>query len=156
MTRTNFRFLKLASVVAVGGALTWALASPVTGQVEMGAGGRIITGIGQYRAHCAQCHGTDGKGDGPVATALNVKPADLTMLAKNNGGTFPEERVFDSIKGTSAIPAHGTGHGTTPMPVWGLAFRASTKSGTGADFTPQQVDRKIKLIVDYIKSIQQK
>ncbi len=158
MTRKNFRFLKLASVVVVGGALAW-VSPTFVGAQEMGPGGRVITGIGQYRTHCAQCHGIDGKGDGPMAGVLNVKPADLTMLSKNNGGVFPEERVLKSINGTEQIAAHGTAPnhgGTTPMPVWGLAFRASTKSGSGADFTPQEVEKKIKLIVDYIKTIQAK
>lgn len=153
MTRKNFRFLKLASVVVVGGALLWVSAQSVGAQ-EMGPGGRIITGKGEFRNHCAQCHGMDGKGDGPVAPALKVVPANLTMLAKNNGGVFPEERVLNSLKGTEQIEAHGTKG--TPMPVWGLAFRASTESGTGADFTPQEVDKKVKLLVDYIKSIQAK
>lgn len=153
MTRKNFRFLKLASVVVVGGALIWVSAQSVGAQ-EMGPGGRIITGKGQFRNHCAQCHGMDGKGDGPVAPALKVVPADLTMLAANNGGKFPEDKVTEAIKGTSQIAAHGTAG--TPMPVWGLAFRASTESGTGADFTPEEVDKKVKLLVDYIKSIQAK
>ena len=75
----------------------------------------------------------------------------------NNGGVFPEEKITNAINGTSEVGAHGTeGGGTTPMPVWGLAFRASTESGTGADFTPQEVDKKIMLLVDYIKTIQEK
>ena len=156
MTRKHPCLLKLASVVMVVGASLWVSNYSARAQ-EMGPGGRIITGNGQFRAHCAQCHGMDGKGEGPMAPALKVKPTDLTLLAKNNGGVFPEEKVFNSINGTSQIAAHGTeGTGTTPMPVWGLAFRASTESGTGADFTPQEVDRKIKLLVEYIKSIQEK
>jgi mono/diheme cytochrome c family protein len=153
----RYRLGELASVAVVSGALIWSLA-PYARAQEMGPGGRVITGAGQFRSHCAQCHGTDGKGDGQMAAALNVKPADLTMLTKNNGGVFPEERVVNSINGTSQVAAHGTkgGGGTTPMPVWGLAFRASTESGSGADFTPQEVDKKIKLIVDYIKTLQVK
>ena len=153
---THYRFSRLALASVVGSALICGLAQSVRAQ-EMGPGGRIITGAGQYRTHCAQCHGTDAKGDGPMAAALNAKPADLTVLAKNNGGVFPEETVTNAINGTSQVGAHGTkGAGTTPMPVWGLAFRASTESGTGADFTPQEVDKKIKLIVDYIKTLQVK
>jgi len=123
---------------------------------EMGSGGGIITGKGEFLAHCASCHGADGKGDGPVAPALAVKPADLTQLAKSNGGTFPAKRVFNSIDGTTQVAAHGTkaAAGNTPMPVWGLAFRSSAESGSGANFTPQEVNKRIKLIVDYIKSIQ--
>ncbi|HVN88320.1 MAG TPA: cytochrome c [Candidatus Binataceae bacterium] len=154
---TGFRFSKLALASAVGSVLICGLA-PWTRAQEMGPGGRIITGIGQYRTHCAQCHGMDGKGDGPMAAVLNVKPADLTTLAKDNGGVFPEERVLNSINGTEQVAAHGTKGepGASPMPVWGLAFRASSGSGSGADFTPQEIQKKIKLIVDYIKTIQVK
>ena len=153
MGRKNLTFLKLASVVVV--ALIWSSVQSVGAQ-ELGPGGRIITGKGEFRDHCAQCHGMDAKGDGPVAPAMKVVPADLTMLAKNNGGVFPEERVTDSIKGTSAVAAHGTTPPGTPMPVWGSAFSTSTKSGRGGSFTPQEVDRKVKLLVEYIKSIQVK
>jgi putative copper resistance protein D len=30
-----------------------------------------------YRRHCASCHGADGRGDGPAAGALAVRPPDL-------------------------------------------------------------------------------
>jgi mono/diheme cytochrome c family protein len=152
MTRRNFRFLKLASVGVVGGALIWVSAQFAGAQVEMGAGGRIITGVSQYRTHCAQCHGTDGKGDGPVAPALKTPPTDLTMLSKNNGGVFPEQMVTESINGVGKLNAHGS----ADMPAWGLELRTSTKSGSGGYFTPEQVKKKIQLIVDYIKTIQQK
>jgi mono/diheme cytochrome c family protein len=39
-----------------------------------------------YTAYCAVCHGVDGKGNGPAAEALRVRPPDLTTLAKKNGG----------------------------------------------------------------------
>lgn len=31
-----------------------------------------------YQLQCASCHGTEGRGDGPAAAALDPKPADLT------------------------------------------------------------------------------
>ena len=52
-----------------------------------------VKGPDLFRAHCAACHGLDGKGSGPVAPTLKIKPADLTVIAKNNGGKFPEARV---------------------------------------------------------------
>jgi mono/diheme cytochrome c family protein len=155
MTRKNFRFLKLASVVVLGGALIW-VSAPSAGAQEMGPGGVLISGSGEFRSHCAQCHGADGKGDGPVAAALKVRPADLTMLAKKNGGVYPAEEVTNAIEGTKGIQAHGTMGEHTPMPIWGLTFRASTTSGAGAEFTPQEVKKKVKLLVEYIKSIQEK
>ena len=29
---------------------------------------------------CAECHGADGKGKGPMSSKLKIKPADLTIL----------------------------------------------------------------------------
>ena len=31
----------------------------------------------EYQASCAACHGTDGKGTGPVAATLTKKPPDF-------------------------------------------------------------------------------
>jgi mono/diheme cytochrome c family protein len=40
----------------------------------------IVEGASLYPGHCAGCHGADGRGDGALATALPVPPADLTAL----------------------------------------------------------------------------
>ena len=145
MTRNKFHFLKLASVVVVGGALLGASALTVGAQEAMGPGGRVITGKGQYGLHCAQCHGRGGKGDGPMSGAMKTPPADLTMLAKNNGGTFPTDKVIESIRSNSSIPAHAA---------LAAQLRSSTDSGFGANFTPQQIQQKVKLIADYLKTLQ--
>lgn len=33
-----------------------------------------------FRSYCAACHGVDGKGRGPVASALKHAPPDLTSI----------------------------------------------------------------------------
>jgi putative copper export protein/mono/diheme cytochrome c family protein len=38
----------------------------------------IVEGASLYPANCASCHGQDGRGAGPLATTLDVPPADLT------------------------------------------------------------------------------
>lgn len=38
----------------------------------------ITHGQALYQAHCAVCHGTAGRGDGPAAQTLHPRPADLT------------------------------------------------------------------------------
>jgi putative copper resistance protein D len=38
----------------------------------------VARGQTLYREHCARCHGVAGYGDGPAATGLRVRPADLT------------------------------------------------------------------------------
>ena len=72
------------------------------------------SGEKMFRAYCASCHGVSGKGNGPVASALRGKSADLTQLAKRHQGVFPSEWVARVIeKGTVAA------HGSSEMPVWG-------------------------------------
>jgi mono/diheme cytochrome c family protein len=78
-----------------------------------------IQGPDLYKAYCASCHGVDGKGNGPMAKSLKVKPSDLTRIAVRNGGTFPLMRVERIISGEEPPPS---GHGTSEMPVWGPIF----------------------------------
>jgi len=40
-----------------------------------------------FRTVCVSCHGSDGKGDGPGAAALNPKPRDYTNVEWQNGVT---------------------------------------------------------------------
>src|SRR5436309_9692 len=71
-----------------------------------------------YRTSCADCHGIDGKGNGPMAARLKAKPTDLTAEAKNNNGEFPVEPVYNVIDGRKPIAASTPPH----MPIWGQAF----------------------------------
>ncbi|QGX97813.1 c-type cytochrome [Roseovarius faecimaris] len=52
-----------------------------------------------FASYCASCHGSSGTGDGILATDLPVRPADLTMLSKRNGGVFPTSDVMAKIYG---------------------------------------------------------
>ena len=49
-----------------------------------------LTGRDSFDRYCASCHGADGRGGGPVASALRTRPTDLTTLARRNGGTSRE------------------------------------------------------------------
>jgi mono/diheme cytochrome c family protein len=51
----------------------------------------------EYLSHCAECHGLDGKGNGPRASKLKAKPSDLTLFEKKNKGVFPLVEVYSSI-----------------------------------------------------------
>ena len=108
-----------------------------------------------FRQYCASCHGVDGTGDGPVAPSLKTKPPDLTVLSKNSGGVFPGQEVQDFIDGTTPVVAHGP----QQMPVWGYPAKLPPDRLRGTfkpEFTPVEVEARIKLIVDYVKSIQKK
>jgi putative copper export protein/mono/diheme cytochrome c family protein len=38
----------------------------------------VVRGAALYAENCALCHGTTGRGDGPAAASLPIRPADLT------------------------------------------------------------------------------
>ncbi len=51
----------------------------------------VEQGARLYAENCALCHGAGGKGDGPAAAALAVRPADLTaphLFAHSEGDLF--------------------------------------------------------------------
>jgi mono/diheme cytochrome c family protein len=155
MALKRLGFLNLAAVLVLGGAIVGFTSKAALAQgPEMGASGRLVSGASDFRQYCAQCHGLKGHGDGPVAPALKKKPADLTLLSKNNGGVFPEEQVYNYIDGTKVAE----GHGTREMPIWGNIFRSRQGAliGSGApQLTDTQVKAKINRLVQYVKSIQQ-
>lgn len=85
-------------------------------------------GRSTFKTFCASCHGSEAKGDGPLAEHLKARPADLTGLSARNDGTFPFEKVIDTINHGRRIP----GHGTEDMPSWGDAFAATEGSEAAA------------------------
>ena len=98
-----------------------------------------------FRAYCAPCHGLDGKGHGPAASALNSKVADLTLLTKHARGQFPSDRVRNVLEGTQTPAAHGSHE----MPVWGPVFHQ-----VEADQDLGSV--RVQNLVTYIESLQRK
>ena len=124
-----------------------ALAVALVIHVEAKDRGRTASADSEmFRAYCASCHGVAGNGDGPVAPALRVPPSDLTTLARRNGGRFPAVRVFQSIEGSAAFPAHGS----REMPVWGTVFRQRSGSNEA------QVKLRVRNLTNYIEALQVK
>jgi len=106
-----------------------------------------VTGGEVFRTYCATCHGPSGRGDGPLASSMRRKPADLTEIAKRNGGEYPSEIVFHTIDGRTPV----RGHGGPDMPVWGDAFLRSRDGGDAAS-----VKGRIDSLVDFIRTLQVK
>jgi cytochrome c oxidase cbb3-type subunit 3 len=69
----------------------------------------------QYDAYCAECHGRDGRGDGPTAIVQRARPRDFTncdLMAK-----ISKQKMIDVIKDG------GYANGMSPdMPAWKYAF----------------------------------
>jgi mono/diheme cytochrome c family protein len=90
------------------------------------------SGRGMYLQYCATCHGKDGEGNGPAASALKQAPKDLTLLTIKNNGTFPDFRVAQVIDGSDArsprIERHA--HLGSDLSKWMVGDRAPTNSGS--------------------------
>lgn len=80
------------------------------------AHGNADKGKALYAQQCVSCHGASGKGDGPVAGALNPKPRNLTDKTYMTG--LSDQHLFDVIK------KGGTAVGKSPlMPGFGAALK---------------------------------
>ena len=102
------------------------------------------SGKEMYLQYCASCHGKDGKGDGPAASALKAPPMNLATLAARNNGTFPDVRVARIIEGADELTAHGS----RDMPTWGQVFHQMEGSAT--------MKLRVANLTNYLKSLQAK
>lgn len=105
-----------------------------------------VNGKLMYTSYCAPCHGADGRGNGPVASALKQKPADLTSLARINGGKFPSSHIVTVLEFGSEMPVHGTAQ----MPVWGPVL------GKMDQQHPDERLLRISNLSQYLRSMQAK
>lgn len=105
----------------------------------------VPPGKQMYKDYCAACHGSDGKGNGPVAAHLTKQPPNLTTLAKRNGGKFPEDYVTGVLRFGPGFSAHGS----SEMPVWGPIFQYLDNYNEAA------VRQRIKNLCDFLASIQE-
>ena len=109
---------------------------------------KATSGIAMYIAYCAACHGADGKGTGPAASAFKTPPTDLTVLAKKNNGKFPSEHFNSILKFGTSVQAHGSAQ----MPVWYSLFRSLDSSATDDGITMM----RIKNLREYVETLQAK
>ena len=136
-TRTNWFLILGACLVS---------AAPVLAQARAKQAPSIsidsLAGRDSFERYCASCHGTTGHGDGPVASELRTRPADLSGLAQRNDGAFPREQVRSLVAGEGALSAHGT----SEMPVWGPMFRMFESDA--------RVRERIENLLNYLETLQ--
>lgn len=141
--RSAFFGLIVIALITVG--LAYMSAQRVLAQeMEVIAGGEL-----EFQNYCAVCHGVDGRGNGIMRKFLTVSPADLTLLRKKNGDSFPFWQVYRTIDGREEV----RGHGSREMPVWGDRFR-SQAGGNDTGSRAQAAGRLLGLVF-YLQHIQQ-
>ena len=117
----------------------------------------------EFLSKCAECHGADAKGAGPMTGKLKLKPADLTVLARKNNGVFSADAIAAIVDGRGDIRDHGP-----EMPIWGCRQGpppgrqrkahqpAPLESLLDLPCDAEEVTRKrILEIVEYLRRIQQ-
>lgn len=104
-----------------------------------------------YGNLCSVCHGATGKGDGPAVGALEKGVPDLTVLAANNDGVYPNRYVENVIFGRFRVAAHGT----VDMPIWGEQFMY-LRPGPGMSVFPREyfARERIHTLNTHIGSLQ--
>ncbi len=141
--------LKHLSLIAMAAllALGMGLADQGNNKITLTANKTSPTsGRQMYTSYCAPCHGTDGRGNGPVAPALKVPPTDLTVLSRNNHGKFPDLHIVTVLQNGSELRAHGN----QEMPVWGPIFGKMNVSN------PQDKLLRISNVSRYLETLQVK
>jgi mono/diheme cytochrome c family protein len=104
------------------------------------------SGRQMFSSYCAPCHGVDGRGHGPAATALKTQPVDLTGLIRKNHGRFPDTHIVAVLQFGAAVPAHGSAE----MPVWGPILGRMNLANA------QDKQLRISNLSRYIESLQER
>lgn len=136
MARQHRMILIVVTVTALG--VSWTV--PLSAGQAAAANGSDL-----FKSYCVVCHGADARGTGPLATSLSKRPADLTVLAAGNGGTYPTEMVARIIDGRNPVKGHGGGD----MPVWGEAFLKTQGAAT-----EEAVRERIDALVSHLRGLQ--
>lgn len=103
----------------------------------------------EFNIYCVPCHGESATGNGVAAAALKDPPADLTMIAVRNGGTFDAAEVAKIIDGREKMPAHGS----REMPIWGDHLDDDADEAGDRE---SLVQGRVALLVAYLETIQAK
>jgi mono/diheme cytochrome c family protein len=124
MNVARYRFLCVAAAAAI------------TAMAAAGASARLQAqprGKNVYDAHCVECHGESGRGDGPSAAYLTPRPRDFTsgkykVRSTETGSVPTDDDLMQSVR---------QGLYATAMPAWDRIL----------------ADTEIREVVDYLKAL---
>jgi len=140
--------LKSISITALAGILAASLTfADQTSKVVIPTS-RTAANNGQqmYTSYCAPCHGADGRGSGPAASAMKSHPSDLTLLTRKNHGKYPDTHVVSILQFGTEVSSHGS----ATMPVWGPILGNMNRSNL------QDKQLRISNLARYLETIQQR
>lgn len=120
--RSKVSLAMLATIVA---------AAPAAGDTDRQKA--VERGNAHYLLWCANCHGVDADGKGPLVELLKVAPSDLTRLRQTGSGQPVAERVMNAVAGR-----HEVALGERKMPL----FSENLEVGTVVEIT------------DYLETVQ--
>ena len=98
---------------------------------------------------CVSCHGMEGYGNGRAVIALSEAPANLTVLAAQNNGTFPRKEVKSAVSGRFKDDVHGELGMTSFYKVF-LSAHPDWRMYRRQIYALQQIER----LTDYLETIQ--
>jgi cytochrome c oxidase cbb3-type subunit 2 len=113
--------------------------APPTKTPELLASGKVI----YKKAGCPECHGTEGKGDGPSAPDLRIKPADLTRRPLK-GGAAPHDLYRTLITGLDGTPMPSYEYALDAEEFWPLVFFLESLGGPETVSEEERIGRMVE------------
>jgi mono/diheme cytochrome c family protein len=110
----------MCATLAIMGASAWA-------QADTEQDKAVERGNAHYLLFCANCHGVNADGKGPLVGLLKVAPSDLTTLKRTGNGESVTERVLKAVAGRHEVTT-----GTLKMPIFSDNLEISTVIEIGA------------------------
>lgn len=83
-----------------------------------------------HTSDCAPCRGVNGKGRGPVASALKTPLPGLTALARNDHGNFPNTHIVSALQNDAEIALRGTAEMPVGSPILAKMNQVNSQDGT--------------------------
>lgn len=110
-------------VAAASGELRWAIVAAYQLRIAPRSAPDLSRGKALYAQHCAACHGTEGRGDGPAAKGLDPAPSSFHELERM------AQRSVYGLYNTITLGVEGTAMGSfrqlSEDERWALAFHVA-------------------------------